>query len=84
MGSHDHGPKDGAKHKPEQTMNAMYKNKVTGTTVAVVQTGKTFKTVTVFPATKRVGQETIEKKHYAWSGVEKWLKKLDAELLEGV
>jgi hypothetical protein len=53
-----------------------YRNDLTGTVVEVQQTGKSFKTKTTFQATKRSSEETIEKRHYAWSGVELWLKKL--------
>lgn len=51
-----------------------YLNELTGKTVEVFQTGKSFKTETTYIATKRVAEETITRKHRCWSGVEKQIK----------
>ena len=40
-----------------------------GKTVEVKQTGKSFKTITKYEATKRVPESIITKKHRTWGGV---------------
>ena len=50
----------------------------TGKTTEVIKTGKSFKTITVYPATPRMPSETIERKHRNWSAVEKQIKGMEA------
>ena len=50
---------------------------ITGKTTEVIETGKSFKTVTVYPATTRMGTETITRNHRTWSGVEKQIKGME-------
>jgi len=47
----------------------------TGTTVEVVTTGKTFKTITTFQATRHTPAEVVGKSHRTYQGVERQLRK---------
>ena len=50
---------------------------ITGKTTEVIETGKSFKTVTVYPATKRSPAATNERKHRTWAGVEKRIQGME-------
>lgn len=49
---------------------------ITGKTVDVYETGKTFKTVTTYPKTKRTPEEVKTIRHRSWKGVEDHIKKM--------
>ena len=44
---------------------------ITGKTVEIIQTGKSFKSITIYPATKHSPKERVEKHHRTWGGVER-------------
>ena len=50
---------------------------ITGKTTEVIETGKSFKTVTVYPATPRMEAETVTRTHRTWGGVEKQIKGME-------
>ena len=50
---------------------------ITGKTVEVIETGKSFKTITTYTATKRSPVETRTKKHRTWMGVEKQIEGME-------
>ena len=44
---------------------------ITGKTVEIIETGKSFKSITIYPATKHSPKERVEKHHRTWGGVER-------------